>query len=97
MTLKISSYYYKHLLKRLAVTHKKRVKIPMIANIIGLSLNLDDFNQLAIRCCEVEKDPLFVLRTAAKSLPPGHGVLGLLVQSCNTLGEAVLMVISFSI
>ncbi len=88
MNLKISSYYYKHLLRRLAVTNKKRVKVPVIANVMGLSLNLDDFNQLAKACSDVEKDPLFVLKTAAKSLPPGHGVLGLLVQSCNTLGEA---------
>lgn len=88
MNLKISPYYYKHLIKRLAVTNKKKVKIPVIANIMGLSLKLDDFNQLAVTCCELEKDPLFVMRTAARSLPPGHGVLGLLVQSCNTLGEA---------
>lgn len=88
MNLKISSYYYKHLLKRLAVANQKKVKVPVITNIMGLPINLSDFNQLALSCSQVEQDPLYVLRTAAKSLPPGHGVLGLLVQSCNTLGEA---------
>jgi AraC-like DNA-binding protein len=88
MNLKISSYYYKHLLKRLAVANKKKVKVPAIANFIGLPINLSDFNHLALSCSQVEQDPLYVLRTAAKSLPPGHGILGLLVQSCNTLGEA---------
>lgn len=29
-----------------------------------------------------------MLRTAANNLPSGHGILGLLVQSCSTLGEA---------
>jgi AraC-like DNA-binding protein len=88
MNLKISPYYYKHLLKHLAPTNKQEVRAPKLANFIGLSIKNSDFNQLAITCCEVEKDPLFVIRTAAKSLPAGHGVLGLLVQSCNTLGEA---------
>jgi AraC-like DNA-binding protein len=92
MNLKISSYYHKHLLQRLTVANKKRVKatanLSSIASIMGLTVNLADFNQIAKSCCEVEKDPLFVIRTAAKTLPPGHGILGLLVQSCNTLGEA---------
>lgn len=92
MNLKISSYYYKHLLKRLTAANKKAVtesvKLSKIANTLGLSVSLDVFNDLALSCSEIEQDPLFVLRTAAKSLPPGHGVLGLLVQSCNTLGEA---------
>ncbi len=73
MTIKISPYYYKHLLKYLAIANQKKVKILALANYIGLSIKLDDFNQLAKRCSEAEKDQLFVLRTAAKSLPPGHG------------------------
>jgi AraC-like DNA-binding protein len=88
MTIKISSYYYKHLLNRIAVDNKKQVKAPKIASFIGLSIKLNEFIQLAESCALVEKDPLFPIRTAAKSLPPGHGILGLLVQSCNTLGEA---------
>jgi len=88
MNIKISSYYSKHLLKRLSVANKKKVKVPLTANLSLMSLSLVDFNNLASSCSEVEKDPLFVLRTSAKSLPPGHGILGLLVQSCNTLGEA---------
>tara|TARA_R110001583_G_scaffold176114_5_gene330834 strand:+ start:886 stop:1887 length:1002 start_codon:yes stop_codon:yes gene_type:complete len=88
MNLKISSYYYKHLLKRLSGGHQKSVKLPVIANWIGLSIKLDDFNQLALTCSDIEQDPLFVLRTAANSLPSGHGILGLLLQSCSTLGEA---------
>ena len=88
MNLKISSYYYKHLLKRLSGANQKTVKLPTMANLIGLPIKLDDFNQLALTCSDVEQDPLFVLRTAANSLPSGHGILGLLLQSCGTLGEA---------
>lgn len=92
MNLKISSYYHKHLLQRLTVANQKQVKTianqSSIANMLGLSLEFDDFKRIAASCSELEKDPLFVIRTAAKTLPPGHGVLGLLVQSCNTLGEA---------
>lgn len=92
MNFKISSYYHKHLIQRLTIANQKQVKalanLSSVTSLLGLALDFDDFDYIAASCCEVEKDPLFVIRTAAKTLPPGHGILGLLVQSCNTLGEA---------
>jgi hypothetical protein len=40
----------------LALANKKEMsaKVPAISNFIGLSLDLDDFNNLALFCSEVE-------------------------------------------
>lgn len=57
--------------------------------ITSLTVPLSDF----IGLCELARtklgEPLFALQIAANTLPPSHGVLGLLMQSCNNMGEAI--------
>lgn len=49
---------------------------------------VESFLEFASKAKERQQDPAFVIRTAAETIPPGHGILGLLMQSCSTLGEA---------
>ncbi len=86
--MKLSYDYYKHLSRQLSPEHKENLLAPKSRSLLGLSIELDELLALAEEFCTVQKDRLFVLRTALKTLPPGHGILGLLVQSYATLGEA---------
>lgn len=90
MNIKLSPYYHKHLFNRLTPNNKKRIKKLNLDTTRGISIDLNTYIDFAECCSQIEQDPLFSLRTAAKSLPLAHGLLGLLVQSCNTLGEACL-------
>lgn len=86
--MKLSYYYYSHLNRQLSPEDQAQVLAPKSRSMLGLAIELDELLILAEDVCRRQKDPLFVLRTALKTLPPGHGVLGLLVQSYATLGEA---------
>jgi len=57
----------------------------------GYTCALQDFSRLLQQAELVSKDPLFGLSVAVRSLPPGHGILGLVLQACGTLAEACLL------
>lgn len=86
--MKLSWYYYKHLYSQLSPENKAHAIKPKSTGLVGLSIESEEFLALANTFSNLQKDPVFVLRTALKSLPQGHGILGLLVQSCETLGDA---------
>ena len=86
--MKLSSYYYKHLSNQLTKEQQKQYANLSLRKRLGLSVALEDFLALAKSVTGVKEEPLFILHLASKTLPPGHGILGLLVQSCETLGEA---------
>lgn len=86
--MKLSNYYYKHLMGQLGPKNKSEVKKPNRSNLLAPSIDYKELLKFADACSTIEKDPLYVVRTALKSLPAGHGILGLLVQSCETLGAA---------
>lgn len=90
---RLSQFYVKHLMSNLT---QRGVDVSSFKpkglwglKITSLNVPLSDFLGL----CELAKielgEPLFSLQVAADTLPPSHGVLGLLLQSCNTMGEAI--------
>lgn len=90
---RLSQFYIKHLLSNLAQrgvdTNQFQTKGLWGLKITSLTVPLPDF----IKLCELAKielgEPLFALQIAATTPPPSHGVLGLLIQSCKNIGEAI--------
>lgn len=91
--IRLSQFYVKHLMSNLA---QRGVNVSQFQpkglwglKITSLTVPLSDFLGL----CELARtelgEPLFSMQIAANTLPPTHGVLGLLLQSCNTMGEAI--------
>jgi len=73
---------------QLSSKSKSEVAKPNRSSLLVPSLDYRELLKFADSCAALEQDPLFVVRTALKTLPAGHGILGLLVQSCETLGAA---------
>jgi|GEM_PF-3483844 len=90
---RLSQFYIKHLLSNLTQrgvdTSQFQTKGLWGLKITSLTVPLSDF----IGLCELARtelgEPLFSLQIAANTLPPSHGVLGLLMQSCKNMGEAI--------
>lgn len=91
--IKLSQFYVKHLMSNL---HQQGINTDSYAprkhwglKINALTVPLSDFLGL----CELARkelgDPLFSMRVASRTLPPSHGVLGLLLQSCDSVGEVI--------
>lgn len=92
-TLHLTHYYCRHLLQYLDKCRPNHglTAAPPRAGLRGYTHQLEEFNQLAGQAEQLSGDPLFTLAAATRSLPPGHGILGLLLQACRSLGEASLL------
>lgn len=92
-SVRLTHYYIRHLLSYLDQHwpgHDIKQPQPHLS-FRGYQHNLEDFNQVAADAERRSRDALFTLTVARRSLPPGHGLLGLLIQACATLSEACLL------
>lgn len=92
-SIRLTHYYSRHLIQYLN-QHFAGHGLQEPGTRLGLrgyTCALDDFSALIHQAEIISKDPLFALTVASRSLPPGHGILGLVLQACNTLGEACLL------
>jgi len=92
-SVRLTHYYIRHLINYLDRHWPGHgVKQPQShLSVRGYQHNLEDFNQVAADAERRSHDALFTLTVARRSLPPGHGLFGLLLQSCTTLSEACLL------
>lgn len=91
--IRLSQFYIKHLLTHLQ--HKGLDLTPYEPkqrwgiNQAALKVPLSVFTEI----CELARtdlgEALFALQVASKTVPPTHGVLGLLLQSCGSIGEVI--------
>lgn len=91
--VRLTHYYARHLIQYLDQFFPGHgLKEPSSRlSLRGYTCALEDFSELITQAESVSKDPLFALTVACRSLPPGHGILGLVLQACSTLGEACLL------
>ena len=88
MEILLSAFYINHIFQHLSPNSQASLRAYQATNLGQINIPLSDYQDFCQQAEGLEKDPTLVPRIAANTLPPGHGILGLLMQSCATLGEA---------